>query len=103
MKSLFATLMCLIVSQSVSAKKPDGGDTWVGNLNFGMYTRKVAEEKFNLTSYDLTVGYAKPRGFYMGGIYGSGSGSVSFSHMGVSIGYILEGWDLKAHYLMAGT
>jgi hypothetical protein len=98
-------LSFLFISTSAFAGKVDG-DSWAAMLNVGMYNHTsttVGTIKQSATATDVTVGYSRAKGFYLGGIYGSGSGTDSYSHMGVSMGYVINGWDFMAHYLLGGT
>lgn len=92
----------MLVSSSALAGKLDG-ESWNANLNYFMRTTKIDEGKGETTIMDFTAGYARSNGFYLGGIYSTGSGNNTHSHMGASLGYMKNGWNLVAHYLLGGT
>jgi hypothetical protein len=103
MKFQILCLLFFFLSTSVFAKGLDG-DTWLGGLSLAMGTHTVDDAKGDYTFTDFTVGYVRPKGLYLGGIFGSGNyGDDKFSHMGVSLGYALNGWGILAHYLLGGT
>lgn len=74
---------------------------WLSSLNVGMNNRKVNNSKYEATYVDLTHGFAN-NGLYFGGLYGTGSGTNTFSHFGASIGWVGSEWHLMAHYLLGG-
>lgn len=103
MKKCFLTLSILLISLTGFAKSLDG-DAWMGALNIGMYSHTVDNAKFDATMYDITVGYIRSKGLYLGGIFGSCTvGDDTCSNMGLSLGYIKNGWDLMIHAFLAGT
>ena len=103
MKKCLLTLSLLLISNSVFAKSLDG-DAWMGALNIGMYSHTVDSAKFDATLMDVTVGYIRSKGLYLGGIYSSGTvGDDKSSNMGLSLGYIKNNWDLMIHAFLTGT
>ena len=106
MKKHFCILFAFLISTSAHAGKLDG-ESWLASFNVGMNNHSIdtggGPGKHEATTTDLTVGYTRAKGFYLGGIYGSGSGGNSYSHMGLSIGFVKNGWVVMGHYLLGGT
>lgn len=79
---------------------------WMTSLNIGMSTRTVdtgsGESEYEATFIDLTQGLTQSNGLYLGGLYGTGSGTNSYTHFGASIGFVGSEWQLMGHYLLNG-
>ncbi len=102
MKFSSFVIAMVMISSTAFAGKLDG-ESWNANLNYFMRTTKIDDGKGETTIIDITAGYARSNGFYLGGIYSTGSGNNEHSHMGASLGYMKNGWNLVAHYLLGGT
>lgn len=103
MKTCLLTLSFLLISLPGFSKSLDG-DAWMAALNIGMYTHTVDNAKFDATLYDVTVGYIRSKGLYLGGIYDACTvGGATCSNMGLSVGYIKNNWDLMVHAYLTGT
>jgi hypothetical protein len=101
---IFALLTTLLLVSSQGFSKGLDGETWLAGIGLGMGTHKVNTAKFDLSYTDVTIGYVRSKGLYLGGIYGTGGvGDDKYTHFGASLGYALNGWELLAHYLLGGT
>jgi len=76
--------------------------SWTTSLNIGMSTRTVNSSKYEATFVDLTQGYTQSSGLYLGGLYGTGSGTNNYTHFGASVGFVGGEWQLMGHYLLGG-
>lgn len=96
--SLFSVLILLSTQASAS---------WMTSLNIGMSTRSVdtggGASEYEATFVDLTHGLTISNNIYLGGLYGTGSGTNSYAHFGASVGIVGSEWQFMGHYLLGGN
>lgn len=80
--------------------------SWMTSLNIGMSTRSLdtggGASEYEATFVDLTHGLTVSNNIYIGGLYGTGSGTNSYTHFGASVGLVGSEWQLMGHYLLGG-
>lgn len=105
----------LLMSTTVFAKG-GGSGTYLGlNLNYDDSTTSTVtagvagtDSKSSVTDMDALLGYAMGSGLYLGLAYNSYSGkdattTTTASAMGLSVGYMMNGWMFMAHYYLSGS